>query len=256
MISREDLIALFERMARENWDYLLGAAKEGCVDCSGAFVYAYKQLGGPSIEHGSNSIFQLRIGSELPMSQAKPGYAAFKVRPWTEDEKDNRWYGYDPGDVYHIGLVGNDGKILNAQGTKTGFVSSDSDTWDLCAPLLAVSYLEEEEDYTVLYTAKVITEKDPLNMRSAPTTQGKLITKIPKGATVEVLEVLEGWSKVKFGGFLGYSSSQYLQKENTSSGSEDSVEDTTGSVEGITVTVVDVDGNRFTHRNAVSVEFE
>ena len=145
MIRKDDLLDLFERMAREKWAYKLGAAREGCVDCSGAFVYAYKQLGGPAIEHGSNSIFHLRIGTALPMSQAKPGYAAFKVRPWTEDQKGNRWYGYDPGDLYHIGLFGRDGRILNAQGTATGFVSSSASTWDYCAPLLAVEYGQETE---------------------------------------------------------------------------------------------------------------
>ena len=85
MIKAEKLLDLFERMEREHWGYELGAAKEGLVDCSGAFVWAFKQLGG-SIEHGSNSIYHLRVGEVVPTAQAKPGYAVFKMRAWRDME--------------------------------------------------------------------------------------------------------------------------------------------------------------------------
>lgn len=101
-------------MYRERWSYEWGAAREGCVDCSGAFVYAYKKLGGPSITHGSNSITRESMGTLLPMNEAKPGYASIKVREWRSSESGNKWYGTEPGDSYHIGLVGYDGRILNA----------------------------------------------------------------------------------------------------------------------------------------------
>lgn len=121
MIKKDDLLDLFERMARENWAYAWGAAREGCVDCSGAFVYAYRQLDSSVyIAHGSNSILRQSMGTLLPMSAARPGYAAVKVRAWDGEEIGNRWYGQEPGDCYHIGLVGRDGKILNAKGTGAG----------------------------------------------------------------------------------------------------------------------------------------
>lgn len=119
MIKRDALLDLFERMASEKWAYEWGAAREGCVDCSGAFVYAYKQLGGPSIAHGSNTILRKSLGALLPMGAAKTGYAAVKVRAWDGEEIGNRWYEQEPGDCYHIGLVGRDGKIFNAKGTGT-----------------------------------------------------------------------------------------------------------------------------------------
>ena len=53
IIQANDLIALFKRMAREHWRYEWGKAKEGAVDCSGAFVYAFKELGGLTLPHGS-----------------------------------------------------------------------------------------------------------------------------------------------------------------------------------------------------------
>ena len=47
------------------------------ADCSGAFVYVYKKYN-LSIYHGSNRIARKYIEEVLPISEAKPGMAAFK----------------------------------------------------------------------------------------------------------------------------------------------------------------------------------
>ena len=86
-IKASDLIAMFEKMEREHWAYEWGAAREGCVDCSGAFVYAFKALGGPAIAHGSNTIARKHCGALVPASEAKPGYAMFR---WREDGEPER----------------------------------------------------------------------------------------------------------------------------------------------------------------------
>ena len=245
MVSKDDLLDLFERMAREKWAYKLGAAREGYVDCSGAFVFAYKQLGGPSIEHSSNSILRQSMGQLLPMRAAKPGYAAVKIRAWTSDESGNRWYNQAPGDCYHIGLVGRDGKILNAQGTKNGFVTSDPGTWAGCAPLLDVAYGEETEDENVIYQAEVTTEKDPLRVRAWAQT-GRILGTVPRGAVVDVLSNSgDGWPRIRYNELVGYASGDYLtrvEKEETTDASEDEWEtvDATTLVneDGISLTLV------------------
>lgn len=56
-MTAEQLVAEFEVMLTEHWAYAWGAAKEGVVDCSGAFVYAMEQYG-LQIAHGSNSIYR------------------------------------------------------------------------------------------------------------------------------------------------------------------------------------------------------
>ena len=213
MIQSESLLSLFERMLRERWAYEWGAAREGCVDCSGAFVWAYKQLGGPSIAHGSNSILRKSMGALLPMSAAQPGYAAVKIRAWDGEEIGNRWYGQEPGDCYHIGLVGRDGRILNARGTASGFVESDpADGWSSCAPLLAVNYEDGEEGERVLYRARVATARDPLRVRDWPET-GEVLGSIPRGAEVEVLDDTgDGWPRVQHGSLVGYVSGAYLSR--------------------------------------------
>ena len=214
MIKLNELMELFERMEQEHWAYEWGAAQEGKVDCSGAFVWAYRQLSGPDIAHGSNSILRQSMALLQPMSAARPGWAAVKIRAWTDAQKNNRWYGQEPGDGYHIGLVGWDGRILNAKGTATGFVASDPDEgWDGCAPLTDVTYDEgEEEDATMLYRATVTTEKDPLRVRQSPGT-GRIIGHVPRGAGVEVLaDKGDGWPRIRYNELVGYASGDYLTR--------------------------------------------
>ena len=217
MIDVNKLLDLFERIEREHWAYELGAAREGCVDCSGAFVLAFKQLGA-SIEHGSNSIAHLRVGEYVPVAQAKPGYAVFKMRAWREEDRGNRWYGESPGDCYHIGLMGRVGKVLNAQGVKTGFVASDAKGWAFAAPLKAVEY-ETKGDEKMFGNATVSVTSGCLNIREGAGTAAKIIAKAENGTRVNVIREAGGTGWV-FGklenGVAGYMARAYLaEDENT-----------------------------------------
>lgn len=217
MIDVDKLLDLFERMEREHWDYEPGSAREGCVDCSGAFAWAYKQLGA-SIEHGSNSIYHLRVGQVVPIAQAKSGYAVFKMRAWREEDRGNRWYGESPGDCYHIGLMGRNCKVLNAQGVKTGFVASDAKGWAFAAPLNAVKY-KSEGDGKMFGNATVSVTSGYLNIREGAGTAAKVIARAENGTRVNVIREAGGTGWV-FGklenGVAGYMSGAYLvEDENT-----------------------------------------
>ena len=194
MIPVSDLIALFETMHRERWAYEWGAARRGCVDCSGAFVYAYRQYG-ESIYHGSNAIARRYVGKHS--SEARPGYAAFKWR-----KQDTAKYPDGRGDFYHIGLVDASGEyVLNAQGTKAGFTRTPVSKWHCFAPLNAVEYnlsaaaaaspligeTGDERSGSVIYSATVTTQSGNLNVRSGPGTEYPKIGSLPKGETVDVL---------------------------------------------------------------------
>lgn len=210
-IKVQDLLDLFGRMLSEHWRYEWGVAKEGCVDCSGAFVYAYRRLAGLSICHGSNTIYHESIG--VSGSVPVPVYAAFKVRKWDDSEVNNKWYGRKPGDVYHIGLVSADGKhVLNAKGKKYGFCMDDLKGWDLFAPLLNVDY-EGGRDVKVLYQAEVVTESGALNVRGGKHSSALKVGSVPKGATVDVLEDDDKeWFYIRYAGEEGFASSKYLKK--------------------------------------------
>lgn len=217
MIDVNKLLDLFERMEREHWAYELGAAREGLVDCSGAFVWAFKQLGA-SIEHGSNSIAHLRVGEYVPVAQAKSGYAVFKMRAWRDEDRGNRWYGESPGDCYHIGLMGRDGKVLNAQGVKTGFVASDAKGWAFAAPLKAVKYRSTEGGGKMFGNATVSVTSGYLNIREGAGTAAKIIAKAENGTRVNVIREAGGTGWV-FGklenGVAGYMSGAYLTMDES-----------------------------------------
>lgn len=243
MIKASALINLFQRMLDEHWAYELGAAREGCVDCSGAFVWAYKQLGA-TIEHGSNSIAHLRVGEYVPVSEAKPGYAVFKLRPWRDDDSGNRWFDQQPGDCYHIGLMGRDGRVLNAQSTKTGFVASPaSQNWAFAAPLKAVSYSDNAEGGETMFgNATVKTQKagSYVNLREGASTRAAVIGKVYDGERVNVLrEAGAGWIYGKTqAGAEGYMSADYIVEDAPGAeGAED------GGGEEIASTTTLTDGN-------------
>lgn len=250
MIKRDVLIAIFERMRDEKWTYKLGAAKEGLVDCSGAFVYAYKVLGGPSIAHGSNSIARLHVIDLLPASSAKPGMVAFKVRDWTEDEKDNRWYGTYPGDLYHVGLINGTGTgVLNAKGTKYGFVESKLDSsWAYAAYLKDVDYSENGGDSMVSQygNAVVNTVSTGLRIREGASTSSAVLGTIPKGSRINVIrDTGIGWYYVEaaYPNLKGYVSSEYvLLDEDTDEPVDDNIPENSIKME---VLIEDSEGRTF-----------
>lgn len=215
MIDVDRLLDLFERMEREHWAYEPKAAREGCVDCSGAFEWAFNQLGA-YIEHGSNSIYHLRVGQVVPIAQAKSGYAVFKMRAWREEDRGNRWYGESPGDCYHIGLMGRDGKVLNAQSIKTGFVAGNAKGWAFAAPLNAVKY-KAEGGGKMFGNATVSVTSGYLNIREGASTRSKVIAKAENGTRVNVIREAGGTGWV-FGklenGVAGYMAGDYLVRDD------------------------------------------
>lgn len=209
-IQAAALITLFERMLRERWAYVWGSARKGEVDCSGAFVYAYRQLGGPYIEHGSNAIARKRVSSMQPITAAQPGWAAFK---WQQDGAPAS-YTDRRGNYYHIGLIDATGKaVLNAKGAQYGFSRDKLAGWDFVAPLLAVKYDEEDKPMDIKWVGEVATASGPLNLRDEPDLTGMRIAQIPKGARVNALwdEPRDGWLWVQYGVLTGYVSAQYVR---------------------------------------------
>lgn len=248
-ILASKLIDLFERMAREHWAYEWGAARKGCVDCSGAFVYAYKALGGenpPTIEHGSNSILRMRTGADCrAIAHAKPGWACFKVRPWQDEDRGNRWYGLTPGDAYHIGLMGRDGLIYNAQSTATGFVASKpSDGWNICAPLTAVDYDETGGEIMGGFgNASVYITSGYLNLRAGASTTAKVLAKLDKYERVNVIrDTGTGWLYVKTEmDEAGYVAEAYISMD-AETGEDEDAQDEGAQTETAYTTIVREDG--------------
>ena len=233
MIRSDDLIALFQLMYAEKWKYEWGAARRGCVDCSGAFVYAFRQLGG-SIYHGSNTIARKYVGAF--QKTPAPGFAAFKWK-----KQDTSKYPDGRGDFYHIGLVDADGEhVLNAKGTKSGFCRDKSDGWYGFAPLKGVDYGAGQtssvgsadtfpkgegsgkgEAWSVTeYQAQVKVNSGRLNMRSGPGTEHSIVERLPNGTPLVVIAEFDtdgdgspDWAFVDEDGVQGYVSMAYIERK-------------------------------------------
>ena len=225
MIPVDQLIDLFRLMYQEHWRYVLGAAEEGCVDCSGAFVYAYRQFG-MKIAHGSNAIARKYIiGAMMPISMAQPGMAAFKIKSPGEAGYDlpvkyqegKAEYNGDLNDYYHIGLVDEDTRyVLNAKGEKYGFclnLLTTKNGWDFVAWLKDVNYDGKEEGTGMI--AKVVptstSKGNTVNMREKASTDSPIIVRVPFGSVVEVITDQGKWSHIEYDGKTGWMQSNYLE---------------------------------------------
>ena len=153
MIKASDLIELFELALDEGWGYIWGtrgqtwtqasqdrATRDMTVrygqkwvgrrvaDCSGMFVWAFRQLGG-DIYHGSNTMWKkytTRKGTLTQKLTIHPGTAVFTV-------------GSD-GVRGHVGLYVGNGVCIEAKGTQYGVVTSDLSRWDEWGELVGVEY--------------------------------------------------------------------------------------------------------------------
>ena len=194
-------------------------------DCSGAFVDAYR-IHGQSIYHGSNRIAREYVDSLVPTSEAKPGYAVFKVRKPGEtnyalpDEYKNggSHYNGDLNDYYHIGLLDAYGEnVINAQSTSKGFTKTSLSTWQFAGKLKAVQYDESgignQADDIPLYCAIVTADEGKsVRMRKNPSTSSSVIEDVSVGETVDVMDVMDGWSEITYHGNHGYMMSKFLRE--------------------------------------------
>jgi hypothetical protein len=139
MIQPSKLIEIFNTMYQQKWKYQWGAAREGVVDCSGAFTYAFRQLGG-YMYHGSNTMWRKYTTEKGKIGQIalEPGMAVFR---WRKSGKEPAAYKSDGlGDFYHVGLFIGNGEVIDAKSTKSGVVKESVSGWPYAAKLAGVDY--------------------------------------------------------------------------------------------------------------------
>lgn len=244
MVPVEKLIEQFQTMYRQHWPYVWGSSEDGCVDCSGAFVNAFRKFG-IYYPHGSNAIARnYTVGGMLPISQAKPGMAAFKVREPGEDGyalPDKYKNGSDLNDYYHIGLVDNDTRyVLNAKGEKSGF-SRDQLTarngWDCVAYLKDVQYQEEIEMTQARVVLPTGATGNTVNLRKTASTGSAIIERVPVGSVVDVITDSGQWCKIEYDGKVGYMMSNYLEYEGQADETETLTEDQLDQIRAALTTI-------------------
>lgn len=232
------LINDFKRMLSERWAYGT-EIKAGQVDCSGAFVWSYKQHG-HSIYHGSNRMARVEVEKLIPIKDAKitPGMAAFKHRKPGDSgyalpasyKTGGAYYNGDLNDYYHVGLIDEDtARVLNAQSASTGFVASPiTQNWSHVAYLNQIDYgsdnILSENDDNIIYdenenntvtTAVVYAETgSTVKMRASASTTERLWWPVPIGSEVLVRGEADGeWTPIAWGGHQGYMMTVFLKEK-------------------------------------------
>lgn len=232
MIPVNKLVEVFYAML--GWPYASpGVNGPGGVDCSGAFVYAYRQFG-ERIYHGSNRIVRVYchdVRRVTHPSQLRVGMAIFKSRGDIDRMKAEYKPGgryYDPAlpyDYYHVGLVVSVSplKIINATPPRVR-IDTDLTRWCCAGYLDAVDYAADEppappgpdpEEEPRL--AEVWAERGgTVNLRSRPSRDAVVRVRVPIGAAVEVLEETSSvWWHVMYDKTKGYMMREFLREQDS-----------------------------------------
>lgn len=249
MIKAEKLVEKFKQAADEKWGYIWGASGETwtqkdqdkatrdmtvkygqqwvgkrVADCSGLFVWAFKQFG-ESIYHGSNTIWRSHLSTKGTLSkdkrtdgkELKPGTAVFQMKP--DPSQD------DGEDQSHIGLYIGDGLVIEAWSTYKGvkYTKLAERDWEQWGELKKVDYgikntggtqMTEAIQYYAIVTAS---NGLPVNFRTAPSSGASRVTRCPKigvGTKVGVIGSDGTWSKIAYGEHTGYMMDKFLKKES------------------------------------------
>lgn len=147
------------------------------ADCSGLFVWAFKQLGG-SIYHGSNTIYDKYCSNKGKLNSTLKKNLAVGTAVFTGDASKHG----------HIGLYIGDGKVIEASGTQAGVCTSNlsAGKWTYYGLLKDVSY--DGSASTPV----------PVPVPSAPVNETKLPT-LKKGSKGEYVTLLQ--TKLKNKGY-------------------------------------------------------
>ena len=239
------------------WPYASpGTNDENGIDCSGAFVRAYRAAG-KNIYHGSNRIERVYCQDCFDLHGSarglKEGMAIFKYREPNEDgyglpqdyRAGGKYYNGDERDYTHIGLVTSVKPlgITNATSpvarvdTKIG---SGIHSWRRAGYLKAVIYnaaetggSENSMSALVGKTCKVVVESgSTVNLRDKP--DGDLVVRVPAGALVLCSADTGTWASIRWDDtstgktYAGYMMSRFLTVYADENGEQPGEEDPVG----------------------------
>lgn len=229
-IQTADLIAKFQYAFNNHWGYILGAAGElwtqakqnattnakakeygqkwvgrNVADCSGLFTWAFKKLGG-TMYHGSNTMWNkwctaqgdLVNGKRTDGQELKPGTAVFVLK--------------NGSDRSHVGLYIGNGEVIEAAGTQQGVIKSKitNKKWAEWGELKGVDYSGTQTTMpTEPTTGSAIVNDTKVALRSAPSTNASILTRVDKGERVQIL-IDNTWTKVSYQGKTGYMMTKFL----------------------------------------------
>lgn len=210
-MTLSDFVAAVDAIQAEAPTYRSGGkAEDGTCDCIGLIIGALSRCGvkWPGI-HGSNWAARNAMAWLLPVASAEdlavgeivykarqPGDTAYSLPGRYDQDPDRR-------DYYHVGVVRSISPLRIIHCTSPGGVMVDTKVgkWAYRGglTLLDRSACEEASAAVVPGTATVTASSgSTVNLRTSASKRGKVLTKIPIGNDVTVLDVNGEWAKVQF----------------------------------------------------------
>ena len=208
-----------------------GDGSDGYCDCIGYLIGSLRRTGLKWTGiHGSNwaarkeavnlhkvtSINDLEVG-DMVLKATAPGTANYKLP--ARYKKGGAYYNGDLNDYYHAGLVYSKNPFQIRHMSSKMTIDTKLGKWNYAArlkPLVnAGAYAAETSASTVIPSsgtqAKVVAASgSTVNMRKTPRLSGALITRIPIGTIVEIVDPGEEWCKIKVGNKTGYMMAKFL----------------------------------------------
>lgn len=178
------------------------------ADCSGLFHWAFAKLGG-YMYHGSNTMFlkytttngTLKAGKRTDGKGLKAGTAVFV---WKESEKK----------YTHVGLFIGNGYVIESASTQSGVIKTkvSNSKWTHWGELKGVSYGDAPTPEPIPKGYAEVTGTK-VALRSAPTTQANVITRVNTGELVKLeTEPPSEWSYVSYNKKTGYMMKKFLEE--------------------------------------------
>lgn len=220
MISTNDFLNEIERIASQMPSYRTGGVgKDGTCDCVGLIMGALYDLGvGKWDLHSSNYAARFKVDSIVPLKDPQLGMAVFKARePYEagyalpEKYTSGSYYTGDMRDYYHVGVVTRVKPLEITHCTSPDGIKVDTKIgkWKYMANL-------SETGGEIIMNAIVVSDGNPVKVRSKPSKLAAYIDKLPAGTRVNVVESAGSWSTIEYDGKHGYMLSEFLQSEHTS----------------------------------------
>lgn len=215
-------------MLREQWAYVPGAAREGEVDCSGAFTYCYSKAGS-ACPHGSNSMFRLQSTKKgrIGEIELKPGMPVYRHKD--DGQEPEKFKNDHLGNFNHVGCYVGGTRVIEAKGEKYGVVESDISTWEYASELKYTNYdvnthtdidtSSGADDGTFTPVTAIVTVQPGswLNLRKKPSADKNttILARIPYDTELTLTDAQPGWYKTSYNNVRGWVSADYVQIATT-----------------------------------------
>lgn len=221
----QEFLANVAFIEETNPKYKLGhSGDDGYCDCIGLIIGALERGGidWPGI-HGTNWAMRnvmVDVKKIVGTADLEPGMLVYKAREPGEKGYDlPSRYDKDPDkrDYYHVGVVRSVYPQRIVHCTTPGGMKEDIKlgAWAYAGRLVQLDYETSHEplpDAPALGTAVVTASSGAtVNMRTKPSRGAEVMTRVPVGAEVEVMENVGEWSRIRYP-MEGYMMNEYLRE--------------------------------------------